>query len=398
MSKENDVVIVGAARTPIGKLLGALSPLSAVDLGATALKAALEKSGVAADQLDQVIFGQVLQAGAGQNPARQTAVAAGVPLSVPTMTVNSVCLSGLRSVIEASRLITSGEADVVAAGGQESMSQAPFVVPNLRAGKAFGQAPLLDTLERDALSDAFDQNSMGLNTDLGNAKYGITREEQDSIAAASHQRAAAAWESEVFDAEIAPVSVPGRKGAVNVVEKDEGIRPDTTVETLAKLRPAFREDGTITAGNASQISDGAAAVILARRSWAEEKGLNILATVVGWANTAGPDDTSLHTQPAHAITAAVKRAGISVEDLDFAEINEAFASVTAVSMAELGLDSEKVNLHGGAVAMGHPVGASGARLVVHAAHLLATGEYGSTAAVALCGGGGQGDGVVLKAG
>lgn len=397
MPSDKDVVIIAAKRTPQGKLLGALSSLTAPQLGSLALKAALDEAGIAGEDLDQVIFGQVVQAGAGQNPTRQTAVGAGVPFAVPTVTVNSVCLSGLRAVMDAARLIASGEASAVAAGGQESMSGAPYLAPSLRAGNAYGVTSLLDSLERDALTDAFGGYSMGLGTDRGNAERGISRQRQDALAAESHRRAASARDTGIFAAELAPVTVTGRKGAVTLVEEDEGVRPGTSAEILAGLTPVFvpeAEGGTITAGNASPISDGAAAVILARRSWAEERGLRVLATVLGWANTAGPDNT-LHLQPARAIRAAAQRAGVEVQALEHIEINEAFASIVAASTDELGLDPAKVNPNGGAIALGHPVGASGARLVAHTAQQLAAGRSGSYAAVALCGGGGQGDALVL---
>lgn len=392
-SSPNDVVIVGARRTPQGKLLGQLAQVDAVTLGATALQAAMESSGVQADQIDAVIFGQVVQANAGQNPARQTAVAAGLPLECPAVTVNSVCLSGLRAIIDAARLIRLGEARVVAAGGQESMSQAPHMIPGSRTGRAYGSQPLVDSLERDALTDAFDHDSMGVNTDRGNQERGLDRRSQDEIAAASHQRAAAAWESGAFNAEIAPVTVPQRKGDPVIVDRDQGIRPDSTADSLAGLRPAFLPDGTITAGNASPISDGAAAAILTTRGWAEEHNVPVLATIGGWGHVGGPD-TSLHTQPANAIARALDTSGWSVADLDFLEINEAFASVSVATARELGVTQDVVNIHGGAIALGHPVGASGARLVVHAAQELVR-RGGGRSAVALCGGGGQGDALLL---
>lgn len=388
-----DVVIVGARRTPQGKLLGQLSQTDAVSLGATALRAALESSRVVADEVDMVVFGQVVQANAGQNPARQTAAAAGLPLETPAVTVNSVCLSGLRSIIDAARLIRLGEAQVVAAGGQESMSQAPHLLAGSRTGRAYGSMTVVDSLERDALTDAFDHDSMGINTDRGNLERGLGRRDQDEVAAGSHQRAAAAWESGVFDAEIAPVSVPQRRGEPLVVDRDQGIRPESTVESLAELRPAFLPDGTITAGNSSPLSDGAAAVIMTTRARAKEKDLPILATIAGWGHVGGPD-TSLHTQPANAVARALSHTGWSVDDLDFLEINEAFASVSVASARELGVSLDRINIHGGAISLGHPVGASGARLVTHAAHELSRRGEGRSA-VALCGGGGQGDALLL---
>lgn len=388
-----DIVILGARRTPQGKLLGQLADVGAVDLGATAARAALADSTVSPSDVDMVVFGQVIQAHAGQNPARQTAVAAGIPLTTPAVTVNSVCLSGLRAIIDAARLLRLGEARVVLAGGQESMSQAPHMLPGSRTGAAYGAVQLVDSAEHDALTDAFDHNSMGVNTDRGNIDLGISREAQDEVAASSHQRAAAAWKSDAFAAEIASVTVPQRKGESVVVDADQGIRPESTVDSLSRLRPAFLPDGTITAGNSSPLSDGAAAVVMSTRSWAEEHGLPVLATLGGWSHVGGPD-TSLHAQPANAITDALKRAGWEADELDLIEINEAFASVSVVSTQQLGVDPAKVNIHGGAIALGHPVGASGARLVVHAAHQLAAIGAGR-AAVSLCGGGGQGDALLL---
>lgn len=388
-----DVVIIGARRTPQGKLMGQLSSLSAVTLGATAIRAALDDSGIAPSEVDQVLMGQVLQADSGQNPARQSAVAAGVAMSTPAMTLNSVCLSGLRAVIDGARLIRLGEATVVVAGGQESMSNAPHLARGIRGGIAYGAFQSMDALERDALTDAFDGGSMGFNTEQSNATLGISRHQQDEIAAASHQRAAAAWDEDLFTREIAPVEVPQRRGNTIVINHDQGIRPDSTVESLGKLRPAFTSDGTITAGNASPISDGAAAVVLASRTWADERGITPLATVAQVGQVAGPD-TSLHLQPARAISVAVDKAQWSAQDLDFIEINEAFAAVAAASSADLDYPTEKTNIHGGAIALGHPLGASGGRLVVHAAHELDRREAGR-AAVALCGGGGQGDALLL---
>ncbi|MDO4821704.1 MAG: acetyl-CoA C-acyltransferase [Rothia sp. (in: high G+C Gram-positive bacteria)] len=389
-----DVVIIGAARTPQGKIMGSLSSLSAVELGTTALAKALAAAGVAPEYIEAVIFGQVVQAGAGQNPAKQTASAAGIPLTTPAVTVNSVCLSGLRAVMDAARLIRAGEVQVAVAGGQESMSRAPFLLPDFRSGRVFGATGVLDAVERDALTDAQSGESMGVLTEGSNADFELTREQQDEIAAASHQRAHAAASAGLFEAEIAPVQVQGRRGQVTEVTADEGVREGTTVEILAQLRPAFDKDGTITAGNASPLSDGAAALMLSTREFAEENGIKPLATVLAWANTAGPENV-LHYQPSRAIAAALKKAGLTAADLDHVEINEAFAAVSAVSIRELGLEAEKVNPHGGAIALGHPVGASGARLVVHAAHTLNQTPEATYAAVALCGGGGQGDALIL---
>lgn len=390
----NDVVIIGAARTPQGKIMGAVSSLTAVELGATALTKALADATISPEQVEAVIFGQVVQAGAGQNPAKQTARAAGIPVRVPALTVNSVCLSGLRAVIDAARLIRAGEIQVAVAGGQESMSRAPFLLPDFRTGRVYGAARVLDSVERDALTDAQGGFSMGVLTETSNADFGVTRQVQDEIAAASHQRAAAAAAAGLFEAEIAPVQVTGRKGAVTEVTADEGVREGTTAEVLAKLPPAFDPEGTITAGNASPLSDGAAALVLSTRQFAESQGIKPLATVLAWANTAGPENV-LHYQPSRAIAAALERAGLTAADLDHIEINEAFAAVSAVSTRELGLDPKKVNPHGGAIALGHPVGASGARLTVHAAHTINRQDGTRYAAISLCGGGGQGDALIL---
>ncbi|MDJ0335304.1 acetyl-CoA C-acetyltransferase [Salinibacterium sp. G-O1] len=389
----NDVVVLSATRTPQGKLRGQLGSLTAVQLGAVALAAAVERSGVSVDDIDQVIFGHVLQAGAGQNPARQTSIAAGLGWKTPAVTVNKVCLSGLAAIVDAARLIRLGEADVVAAGGQESMTNAPHVLPGSRMGWAYGTVSALDSAAHDGLTDAFDSESMGASTERHNGRLNIGRTEQDEIAAASHVRAAAAIDSGIFAEEIAPVTIPQRKGADLIIDTDEGVRAGTTVETLAGLRPAFDADGTITAGNSSPLSDGAAAVILASRAWAEEHGLTWLAVLNHSGHVAGPDN-SLHSQPSRAIAAALKNAGWTADSLDFAEINEAFAAVSLRSASELGLSHDIVNIHGGAIALGHPIGASGARLVVHAAHELARRGSGR-AAVALCGGGGQGDALLL---
>ncbi len=338
-------------------------------------------------------MGQVVQSNSGQNPARQAAVEAGISLDVPALTVNSVCLSGLRAITDAARLIRLGEAQVVVAGGQESMSNAPHLLPGARKGVSYGSINSMDSLERDALTDAFDQQSMGVNTDEGNIRFGVSRQAQDEIAAASHQRAAAAWDSGTFDAEIAPVEMDiPRKGQV-VIDRDEGIRPDTTTDTLSGLRPTFIPDGTITAGNSSPLSDGAAATVLATREFAASRGLEPLATIVGWANTAGPD-TLLHAQPARATRAVLDKFGWEINDLDFLEINEAFGAVAAESLRLLDYPAERTNIHGGAIALGHPVGASGARIVVHAAHELARRGAGR-AGVSICGGGGQGDALLL---
>ncbi|WIM68397.1 acetyl-CoA C-acetyltransferase [Corynebacterium breve] len=392
-NKNNDVVILGGARTPQGKMLGALAGLDAVELGAHAVKNAVERAGVVPGDVGFVVLGQVVQAGQGQNPARQTAIKAGLPWSVPAETINKVCLSGLTAVIQAARMIRLGECDVAVAGGQESMTNAPFVAHGVRKGKAYGALQLEDTLERDGLSDAFDQCSMGVLTEGPIADLGISREDQDQVAASSHQRAAAAQDAGIFAAEIAPLEIPQRKGAPIVVDTDQGIRAETTVETLSALRPAFTKDGTITAGNASPISDGAAAVVLARRSWAEERNLEYLAVLGEAGQTAGPDN-SLHAQPADSLKEALRRANWQAEDLDFIEINEAFGAVAVKSLRELNYSADKCNIYGGAIALGHPIGASGARLTLTAAYELQRRGTGK-AGVSLCGGGGQGDALLL---
>ena len=393
MTSATDVVIVAAARTPQGRLKGQLAPLTAVQLGAAAISGALERGGIPADAVDAVLVGQVLQAGAGQNAARQAAIAAGIGWDVHAATINKVCLSGLTAVIDASRMLRLGDATVVVAAGMESMTRAPHLLTNSREGYAYGSIEVLDHMAYDGLTDAYDRESMGASTERANARYEITREAQDAVAARSHQRAAAAREAGLFDAEIVPVSIPQRKGEPVLVTADEGIRPETTVEVLGKLRPAFAEGGSITAGNASPISDGASAVVLTTRAVAEEYGWDVLATVGASGQVAGPDN-SLHAQPAHAIARALEQQGIAASDLDHVEINEAFGAVVARSQAELGLSDDVVNPHGGGIAIGHPIGASGNRLVVHAVHELVRRGSG-TAAVALCGGGGQGDALIL---
>jgi acetyl-CoA C-acetyltransferase len=389
----SDVVILAASRTPLGRLNGQLASFTAVELGAHAIRAALAASGLTADQVDHVIMGQVLQAGAGQNPARQSSIAAGIGWDVPTVTINKVCLSGLTAVIDAARMIRGGDATVVVAGGQESMTRAPHVLPGSRQGWTYGTVQALDVAAHDGLTDAFDGQSMGLSTESKNLSLGIDRASQDEVAAASHQRAARAAKDGVFDGEIAPISVKQRKGDPLVVATDEGVRPDTTVQSLAGLRAAFATDGTITAGNASPLSDGAAALVLCSRQFAEENGLEYLAVVGKPGQVAGPDN-SLHSQPSNAIKNALGKAGWSTADLDFIEINEAFGSVAVQSLKDLEYPLEKCNLHGGAIAMGHPIGASGARLALHAAHELKRRGSGK-AAVSLCGGGGQGEALLL---
>ncbi|TFD43297.1 acetyl-CoA C-acetyltransferase [Cryobacterium sp. TMT1-2-1] len=389
-----EVVIVAGSRTPQGRVNGQLSSLTAVQLGTAAIAGALERAGVSPDQVDAVLMGQVLQAGCGQNPARQSSIAAGIPWNVPAMTLNKVCLSGLAAVIDAARLIRLGEADVVVAGGQESMSKAPHLLPGSRQGWAYGSVTALDHAAHDGLTDAFDGLSMGISTERVNERLEITRGEQDEIAAASHQRAAAAMADGTFDNEITPISVPQRKGEPKLIDADEGVRGDSTVESLGRLRPAFSTDGTITAGNSSPLSDGASAVVVTSRRWAEAHGLAWLAVIEASGHVAGPDN-SLHSQPANAIAHALGRAGWSAEDLDVVEINEAFAAVALQSSRELGLSSDKVNIHGGGIAIGHPIGASGGRLALHAALELAR-RGGGKAAVSLCGGGGQGDALLLS--
>lgn len=391
-----DVVILAGARTPQGRLNGQLASFTAVELGAHAIKAALSASGVEPGQVDAVIMGQVLQAGAGQNPARQSAIGAGVGWNVPTVTINKVCLSGLTAVIDAARMIRSGDATVVVAGGQESMSRAPHLLPGSRQGWTYGAIQALDVAAHDGLTDAFDGQSMGLSTETKNLTLGIDRASQDNVAAQSHQRAALAAKNGVFDDEIAPISVKQRKGDPVLVSTDEGVRPNTSVESLAGLRAAFVSDGTITAGNSSPLSDGASALVLASRQFAEDNGLEYLAVVGKPGQVAGPDN-SLHSQPSHAIMNALQRAGWKTSDLDFIEINEAFGSVAVQSLKDLDYPLEQCNIHGGAIALGHPIGASGARLALHAAHELKRRGSGK-AAVSLCGGGGQGEALLLYRG
>src|SRR4051794_30445529 len=386
-------VIVAGARTPVGKLMGSLKDFSGSDLGAIAISGALEKAGVPASAVEYVIMGQVLTAGAGQMPARQAAVAAGIGWDVPALTINKMCLSGIDAIALADQLIRAGEFEVVVAGGMESMTQAPHLLPNSRTGTKYGDATLVDSLAHDGLSDTFDQIAMGALTEQANADYQLTREEQDAFAAASHQRAATAQKNGLFDDEITPVLIPQRKGDPIEFREDEGIRADTTVESLSKLKPAFAKDGTITAGTASQISDGACAVVVMSAEKAAELGLTPLAEIGAHGVVAGHDAT-LQTQPSRAIAKACEREGISPAELDLVEINEAFAAVGIVSTRELGLDPEKVNVNGGAIALGHPVGMSGARIALHLA--LELGRRGGGVGVAaLCGGGGQGDALIL---
>ena len=386
-------VIVSGARTPMGRLLGNLKDLPATKLGGIAIKAALERAGVAPEQVQYVIMGQVLQAGAGQIPARQAAVEAGIPMSTPALTINKVCLSGLDAIALADQLIRAGEFDVVVAGGMESMTNAPHLLLGQRSGYKYGDVAVKDHMALDGLTDAWDCCSMGESTERHGAKHGITREEQDAFAAASHQRAAAAQKNGHFADEITPVVIPQRKGDPLVISEDEGIRPDTTAESLAKLRPAFSKDGTITAGSASPISDGAAAVVVMSKAKAKELGLTWLAEIGAHGNVAGPDN-SLHSQPSNAIQHALRKGGLSISDLDLIEINEAFAQVGIQSTRDLGISPDKVNVNGGAIALGHPIGMSGARLVLTLALELKR-RGGGTGAAALCGGGGQGDALVI---
>ncbi|MGL3806758.1 acetyl-CoA C-acetyltransferase [Paeniglutamicibacter sp. R2-26] len=393
MASHRDAVIIAGARTPFGRLNGQLSTLSAVQLGAAAIRGALERSGVPVDDVQAVIMGHVVQAGCGQNPARQSAVAAGIGWTVNSITINKVCLSGLAAITDAARLIRVGDADVVVAGGQESMTNAPHLLPGSRQGWTYGNITAIDSVANDGLTDAFDGNSMGSSTESGNAALALTRTEQDEVAAASHQRAAAAIEAGIFAEEIVALSIPQRKGEPLTVSFDEGVRPGTTVETLAGLRPAFAQNGTITAGNSSPLSDGAAAVVLTSREYATAHNLEILATVGAAGQVAGPDN-SLHSQPSHAITEALMAAGWETSDLDFIEINEAFGAVTCQSLKDLAYPLARTNIHGGAIALGHPIGASGARLALSAALELRRRGSGK-AAVSLCGGGGQGDALLL---
>jgi acetyl-CoA C-acetyltransferase len=384
-------VIVAGARTPVGRLLGSLKDFSGAQLGGVAIKAALEKAGIKPEQVQYTIMGQVLTAGAGQIPARQAAVAAGIPMSVPALTINKVCLSGINAVALADQLIRAGEYDIIVAGGQESMTQAPHLLPKSRSGFKYGDVTLQDHMAYDGLFCAFDQVAMGASTEKYNSRYALTRDEQDAFAAASHQKAAAAAGRRAE--ELAPVSIPQRKGDPIIFDTDEGVRADTTADSLGKLRPAFASDGTITAGTASQISDGAAAVVVMSKAKAEELGLTWIAEIGAHGNVAGPD-ASLHEQPANAIKAALAKQGLTVADLDLVEINEAFAAVGIASTKALGLDEAIVNVNGGAIAVGHPLGASGARILVDLAYELKR-RGGGIGAAALCGGGGQGDALII---
>ena len=389
-----DAVITGGARTAFGRLLGALADFTAADLGRIVIKAALERSGLTGTDPEYVIMGQVLQAGAGQIPARQAAVAAGIPMTVPALTINKVCLSGLDAIALAAQLIRAGEFEIVVAGGMESMTRAPHLLPGARTGHKFGSIELADAMALDGLTDPFDHSPMGKLTDYHNARLGIGRAEQDEFAARSHQRAAAAIKDGLLAEEIVAVGVPQRRGETIRFGTDEGVRPDTTTEGLSKLRPAFAPDGTITAGSASQISDGACAVVVMSAEAAAARGIGVLAEVGAHGNVAGPDN-SLQSQPSRAINHALGKAGLNVADLDLIEINEAFASVVLQSMRDLGVSGEKVNVNGGAIAIGHPIGASGTRIALHLAHELRR-RGGGLGAAALCGGGGQGSALLLR--
>jgi acetyl-CoA C-acetyltransferase len=389
-------VIVSSARTPIGKLSGALAQFSAMDLGGVAIRAALERGGISPDDVDYVIMGQVLQAGQGQITARQAALKAGIPMSVPAITINKVCLSGVNALYLADQMIQAGDADIVVAGGMESMTNAPYLLPKARAGYRMGNAEVLDALIQDGLWCAFDAVHMGSGTERYCGDFGgLTREAQDEFAAKSHDRAAAAMKEGRFADEITPVAIPQRKGDPILVEEDEGVRPGTTTESLGGLRPAFEADGTITAGNASQISDGAAAMIVTSRERAEALSASPIAELVGFGMVAGPD-TSLLTQPSRAIKRALDGSGLSLSDVDLFELNEAFAAVGLASMRDLGISDDVVNVNGGAIALGHPIGMSGARIVITLVNELRR-RGASLGAAALCGGGGQGDAALVRA-
>jgi acetyl-CoA C-acetyltransferase len=387
-------VIVAGARTPMGRLLGGLKDLSAADLGGVAIKGALARAGVSGEQVGYVIMGHVIQAGCGQMTARQAAVKGGIPMGVPSLTINKVCLSGLNAVALADQLIRSGEHQIVVAGGMESMTNAPHLLPKSRAGFKYGDVPMIDSMAYDALFDQFTRQAMGLLADERNrVSDGLTREEQDAFAAQSHRRAALAMKNGVYDEEIVPVTVRTRNGETEIT-RDEGVRPDTTVETLAALRPAFSAEGTITAGSSSPISDGGAAVVVMSKAKAEELGLSWLAEIGASGQVAGPD-SALQSQPANAVKAATAKEGISVAEIDLFEINEAFAAVGLQSARELGISLDRVNVNGGAIALGHPVGMSGTRIVLSLAHELRR-RGGGTGAAALCGGGGQGDALIIR--
>jgi len=388
-------VIVGSARTPIGKLSGALGGFSATDLGGVAIKAALERAGVGAEQVDYVLMGHVLLAGQGQITARQAAVNGGIPMTVPATTVNKVCLSGINAIYLADQMIAAGDAEVVVAGGMESMTNAPYLLAGARAGYRMGNNEVIDSMINDGLWCAFDAVHMGAGTERYVGQVGgITREAQDELAAKSHERAAAAQKEGRFADEITPISIPQRKGDPVIVESDEGVRPGTSTESLAGLRPAFSKDGTITAGNASQISDGAAAVIVMSKAKAEELGATPVAELIGYGMVAGPD-ASLLTQPSRAIKRALEGNDMTPSDVDLFELNEAFAAVGIASMRDLGITDDIVNVNGGAIALGHPIGMSGTRVVMTVINELRR-RGGGIGAAALCGGGGQGDAAIIR--
>ncbi|MEA3501134.1 MAG: acetyl-CoA C-acyltransferase [Actinomycetota bacterium] len=389
-------MISSIARTPIGRFRGGFTPLTAMDLGGFAIAAALDRAGLTGDQIDEVLFGHVIQTGQGQVTSRQAAFMGGIPMTVPSTTIDKVCLSGMATIADADFRIRAGESRIVMTGGMESMTNAPHVLPAARFGFGYGGTELVDSLNRDGLVCAFDDVLMGVSTDERNASLGIGRTEQDQWSVASHERAIAATESGAFDDEIIPVEVPQRRGDPILIEHDEGMRPGTTLESLGNLRPAFISDGTgtVTAGNASQISDGAAALVVADRDAAEELGMPIVAEILAYGQTAGPD-TSLQAQPANAMRIALAKAGLEVSDLDLVEINEAFASVSLHSTKLLGIPFDRVNVNGGAIALGHPLGTSGARIVVTLISALRA-RGGGIGGAALCGGGGQGDALIVK--
>jgi acetyl-CoA C-acetyltransferase len=394
MAANSNSVIVAGARTPIGKMSGALASFSGAELGGFAIAAALDRAGVAPEEVDHVIMGQVLMAGQGQVPSRQAAVNAGIPMNVPAVNVNKVCLSGLNSIYLANQMVATGEADIVVAGGMESMSNAPYLADGARSGFRYGNTELRDAIIADGLWCAFDACLMGLGTDryTGNS---ITREQQDEFAARSNELAAEAIKEGRLAEEIVPVEVPQRKGDPILIEHDEGVRPGTTTESLSKMRPAFDNEGSITAANASQLSDGGSAMILMSKAEAERRGVDPLGEFVSYGMVAGPDNASLLHQPSRAAMLAAERAGITVADLDLLELNEAFAAVGIASTAELGVDPNKVNVNGGAIALGHPIGMSGNRLALTLLHEL-NRRGGGIGVASLCGGGGQGDAAILR--
>ena len=386
--------IVAGARTPIGKMSGAFSSLSAADLGGFAIAAALQRANVRPDEVEHVIMGQVLMAGQGQVPARQAAVKAGIPMSVPSININKVCLSGLNAIYQADQMIASGEADIIVAGGMESMTSAPYIASGARGGFRYGNTELADAIIKDGLWCAFDACLMGLGTERYSAGA-ISRDEQDELAMKSHQRAAAAIASGKFADEIVPVSIAQRKGDPIIVDTDEGVRASTTMDSLGGLKPAFDKDGTVTAGNASQISDGASAMVIMSKREAEKRGVKPLGEFVGYGMVAGPDSASLLQQPSRSILRGLERVGKQLSNIDLFEINEAFAAVGVASMRDLGISDDVVNVNGGAIALGHPIGMSGNRIALTLLHELHR-RGGGMGAAALCGGGGQGDALLIK--